>query len=106
LAQCTVLTKLELAHTNITDKGLSYLKDLKELRSLNLVGTKITTAGIIQLKDLKNLRSLFLFQTNINKDDWSEIKKAFPKTSIDSGGYDVPLLPEDTVIVKPPPIKN
>jgi uncharacterized membrane protein len=106
LAQCINLMKLELAHTNITDKGLAYLKDMKQLRSLNLVGTKITTSGLMQLKDLKNLQSLFLFQTNINKDDWAEIKKSFPKTSIDSGGYEVPLLPEDTVIVKPPPIKN
>ncbi|HLY71702.1 MAG TPA: c-type cytochrome domain-containing protein [Puia sp.] len=106
LAECTNLTKVELAHTNITDKGLSFLKDLKQLRILNLVGTKITTSGLMQLKDLKNLQSLFLFQTNINKDDWAEIKKVFPRTSIDSGGYIVPLLPEDTIIVKPPPVKN
>jgi uncharacterized membrane protein len=106
LAQCINLTKLELSHTKITDKGISYLKELKQLRSLNLVGTKITTAGLMQLTDLKDLQSLYLFQANINKMDWPEIKKAFPKTSVDSGGYNVPLLPDDTVIVKPPPVRK
>ena len=106
LIQCDNITKLELANTNISDSGLSQLKVLKQLRTLNLVGTKITVAGLRQLKELKNLQSLYLYQTNINKEDWTEIKKIFPKTSIDSGGYIVPLLPEDTVIVKPPPIKN
>jgi hypothetical protein len=73
---------------------------------LNLVSTKITRRGLLQLKDLKNLQSLYLFQTNINRGDWSAIKKDFPRVSVDFGGYEVPLLPEDTVIVKPPPIKN
>ncbi len=106
LGQCNNLIKLELAHTNITDKGLAYLKDLKQLRSLNVVGTKITAAGIMQLKDLKSLQSLYLFQTNINKDNWIELKKTFPKTAIDSGGYTMPFLPDDTVILKAPPVKK
>ena len=106
LGQCTDLIKLELAHTNITDKGLAYLKDLKQLRLLNVVGTKITAAGIMRLKDLKNLQSLYLFQTSINKDNWIELKKTFPKTAIDSGGYTMPFLPDDTVILKAPPTKK
>ncbi len=106
IAHCTNLSKLEINNTNITDKGLNYLKDLKQLRSLNLVGTKITAAGLVQLKELRNLQSLYLYQTSIKASDWSEIKKSFPKTSIDSGGYNVPLLPEDTTIVKPPSIKK
>jgi len=106
ISQCTALVKLELARTTITDKGLAYLKDLPQLRLLNLVGDHITTSGLMQLKDVKSLRLLYLFETNIAKDDWAAVKSAFPKTSIDSGGYNVPLLPDDTVIVKPPPIKN
>jgi uncharacterized membrane protein len=106
IAQCTMIIKLELNNTIITDKGLYYLKELKQLRSLNLVGTKISLQGLMQLKELKNLQSLYLYQTNINSNEWIELKKAFPKTSIDSGGYVVPLLPEDTTIVKLPPRKN
>ncbi|MBS1935410.1 MAG: hypothetical protein JST96_15525, partial [Bacteroidetes bacterium] len=103
IAKCTAITKLELNNTNITDNGLGYLKEMKQLRSLNLVGTKISLQGVMQLKELKNLQSLYLYQTNINSNEWIELKKAFPKTSIDSGGYVVPLLPEDTTIVKSPP---
>ena len=33
---------------------------------------------------------------------WPVLKKAFPKTEIDSGGYVVPLLATDTIIVKAP----
>jgi uncharacterized membrane protein len=106
LQQCIAITKLQLARTGITDSGLVYLKDMTELRSLNLVGTKITAAGIKQLQGLKNLKSLYLFQTYIDRQDWSSLKKIFPKVNIDSGGYMVPLLQEDTTIVKPPPVKN
>lgn len=106
LSQCTNLTKLQLDHTSISDSGLHYLQSLTRLQSLNLVGTKITAAGILHLKNLKNLQSLYLYQTNITKADWSALKQAFPKTLLDSGGYMVPLFPNDTVIVKPPPVKK
>jgi uncharacterized membrane protein len=106
IAQCKKLTRLDIDNTRISDKGLMHLKELSQLRSINLVGTKITTAGVLQLSGLKNLESLFLYQTQINTEDWTKLKKAFPKTTIDSGGYVVPLLPDDTVIIKPPPIKN
>ena len=104
IAQCTNLIRLELDHTPITDKGLGALKSLGQLQSLNLVGTKVTSAGIMQLKDLKQLTSLYLFQTNVNKEEWQKMKQAFPKTIIDSGGYEVPLLSTDTIIVKPMPM--
>jgi uncharacterized membrane protein len=106
LGNFTNLTKLQLANTNISDSGLASLKNLGSLRSLNLVGTKITVAGLKMLIGLKNLKSLYLFETKIKKTEWTEIKNLFPKTSVDSGGYQVPLLHDDTVIVKPPSLKN
>jgi uncharacterized membrane protein/mono/diheme cytochrome c family protein len=101
LSKCTTLTRLQLANTNITDAGLQYLSALSNLRSLSLVGTKVTTSGLMQLKVLKDLQSVYLFRTGIDKSGWAEIKKAFPKTIIDSGGYNVPLFPDDTVVAKP-----
>ena len=106
IAQCANLTRLQLDHTSITDKGLAYLKDLKQLQSLNLVGTKITASGIAQLKELKSLHSLYVYQTNINNTDWGTLKQIFPKTRLDSGGYNVPFSPDDTVTSKAPPIKK
>jgi uncharacterized membrane protein/mono/diheme cytochrome c family protein len=100
IGQLGNLRWLSLENTNITDKGIESIQSLKNLRYLNLVGTKVTTRGIMQLKELKFLHSLYLYRTNISKSDWPELQKAFPKTRIDSGGYLVPLLPTDTVVVK------
>jgi uncharacterized membrane protein len=102
ISQFKNLMRLQLDHTKITDKGLANLKVLENLRYLNLVGTAVTEKGVLQLKDLKNLRSIYLYQTGVKKSEWKDLKKAFPKTLIDSGGYTVPFLPTDTIEVKPP----
>ena len=100
------LRRLQIDHTQITDKGLASLKKLNELRYLNVVGTKVTAEGIMQLKDLKNLESLYLYQTSVDEASKEVIKKNFPKTKIDYGGYTVPFLATDTIVVKPPPKKQ
>ena len=102
IAEFKNLMRLQLDYTKITDQGLANLASLENLQYLNLVGTGVTEKGVLQLKDLKNLRSIYLYQTGIKKSDWSDLKKAFPKTLIDSGGYTVPFLPTDTIEVKPP----
>ena len=102
VSQFKNLRRLQLDHTKITDKGLASLAVLENLRYLNLVGTKITEKGVLQLKGLKSLQSIYLYQTGVKRSEWSDLKKAFPKTLIDSGGYTVPFLPTDTIEVKPP----
>jgi hypothetical protein len=105
IAQCTNLTFLQLNNTSITDKGLQKLSSLKQLQSLNLVGTNITVTGLSALKNLKQLQSIYLYQTKIKKEDWAQLQKMFPKTLLDSGGYNVPLFPNDTVVLKAPVYK-
>lgn len=102
ISQLINLMHLELDHTKITDKGLVDLKSLQNLHYLNLVGTNVTAKGVLQLTALKNIQSIYLYQSAVKKEDWKELKKAFPKAKIDSGGYTVPLFPNDTVEVKPP----
>jgi hypothetical protein len=106
IAQFKNLMRLQLDYTKITDKGLANLTALENLRYLNLVGTAVTEKGVLQLKDLKSLRSIYLYQTGVKRSEWSDLKKAFPKTLIDSGGYTVPFLPTDTIEVKPPKTKQ
>jgi uncharacterized membrane protein/mono/diheme cytochrome c family protein len=101
---CTNLTLLQLNNTKITDKGLGLIKNLDKLQSLSLTGTKVTGQGVVQLQKLKGLLSIYLYQTGVNKNDWAKLKKAFPKTAIDTGGYIVPLLATDTTLVKPPKV--
>lgn len=101
ISQCVNLTRLQLDHTNITDKGLILLTPLTTLQSLNLVGTKVTVEGVMALKDLKILQAVYLYQTNVSKKDWDVLQKAFPGTQIDSGGYSIPYMETDTMVVKP-----
>jgi uncharacterized membrane protein/mono/diheme cytochrome c family protein len=100
VGQFANLTRLNLSHTAISDKGLQSLQPLSDLTYLNLVGTKITVQGLLQLKGLKKLQLLYLYQTNISKSGWTILKNEFPKTQIDSGGYQVPVLATDTTLIK------
>jgi len=102
ISQLRSLMRLHLDHTKITDRGLENLKSLADLRYINLVGTGVTAKGVMYLKDLKNLQSVYVYQTSVKRSDWNDLKKAFPKTLIDSGGYNVPLFATDTMEVKPP----
>jgi Leucine-rich repeat (LRR) protein len=106
IGQCNNLVRLQLERTAITDAGLAGLKSLKELKYLNLVGTKVTAKGLEQLKDLKKLQGLYLYQTQVEKSEWATLQKMFPKTHIDSGGYQVPTLESDTTVLKYDPNKK
>jgi hypothetical protein len=97
IGHCGALTVLDLTNTRISDKGLASLASLHNLRSLNLVGTKVTAAGIPSLKSLQHLQSIFLYRTKLSPADWASLKKSFPKTTLDSGGYSVPFVPWDTI---------
>ena len=106
IAQLTNLTRLQLDNTLITDKGLVSFKSLVNLQYLNLVGTKVTPQGVIQLKSLPKLQAIYLYKTFINSSDWSILKNNFPNVTLDTGGYQVPFLETDTMIVKPPVKKS
>jgi hypothetical protein len=105
ISQCENIIFLQLDNTSITDKGLQKLSSLQQLQSLNLVGTNVTAEGLQALKNLKQLQSLYLYQTKIKKEDWVQLQKEFPKTLLDSGNYNVPLFPNDTVVLKAPVYK-
>jgi hypothetical protein len=102
IATCVNLTRLQLEGTQVTDKGLAALKGLDQLRSLNLVNTSVTTAGLLSLKNLSGLQHVYVFKTGSSGKEWMALKKFFPKTDVDTGGYIVPLLPADTTLVKAP----
>ncbi|WP_018626890.1 c-type cytochrome domain-containing protein [Niabella aurantiaca] len=99
IAKLEGLTRLYLSNTAITDAGLQHLKPLKQLQVLNLVGTKVTDKGVAELKTMPALRAIYLYKTNINRNAWVQLKRAFPKTILDSGGYNVPTLVTDTTLV-------
>ena len=101
-SDCKKLTRLSLNHSSITDAGLAHLKDLNQLQSLSLVGTKVTRKGIEQLKNLQNLKFIYLYQSDVTKTDLAFIKKLFPNVILDTGNYRIPMLAQDTIVVKAP----
>src|SRR5829696_1891618 len=96
------LLQLDLNRTSVTDEGISSLKSLSKLQLLNLVGTRVTATGVLTLSPLKKLQAIYLYQTNVNSERWKELKSAFPKAQLDTGGYAVPSLATDTMLVQPP----
>jgi uncharacterized membrane protein/mono/diheme cytochrome c family protein len=97
VGQCAALTVLHLNDTRVDDKGLVALRALHGLRLLKLVGTKVTAAGVVTLDSLKQLESVYLYRTAVVSGDWVSLKRHFPKTVLDSGGYSVPFAARDTV---------
>lgn len=100
LKDCKNIIRLSLNHTNIGDNGLASLQSLGQLQSLSLVGTKVSAKGVQQLSKLKQLQYIYLYQTQVQRADWNNLKKTFPRVKIDSGNYQVPTLPKDTIEVK------
>ncbi|MEJ7738366.1 MAG: c-type cytochrome domain-containing protein [Chitinophagaceae bacterium] len=101
IGQCTNLSLLQLNGTRVTDKGLPFINSLNNLQSLSLVGTPVTVSGLLSLQSLK-LASVYLYQTGVQQKDWEILKKAFPKTMLDTGGYSIPFMASDTAEVKAP----
>jgi hypothetical protein len=60
------LRHLNLINTKVSDAGMVYLKDCKDLKYLNLFNTKVTEAGMVYLKNCKALTHLNLAGTNVS----------------------------------------
>lgn len=100
LSKLTNLTVLHLNQNKISDSDLSKFVTLKNLQMLNVTNTNVTEKGISALKSLPDLSKIFLFQTKVDKRKWLNLSLAFPKTSLDSGGYLVPTFENDTVQIE------
>ncbi len=96
----TNLTRLDLTNTPITDKSIPSLLTLVNLQYLNLSGTKISGKGLLLLKNLSKLQSLYLYNTHTDNSERVALQKLLPHAIVDTGGYQVPLLKEDTTIIK------
>jgi uncharacterized membrane protein len=100
IARLKRLTRLHIDHTRITDAGLKSLLSLDQLQKLNLSGDSVSVQGLKQLVVLKALRSLNLWQTRVGQAELADLIRSLPSVRIDTGGYQLPFLPSDTMIVK------
>lgn len=99
------LTRLYLNNSNVTDKDFSQWSNLTQLQYVNVTSTAVTANGIAQLKNARLLKQLYVFQSGIKAADIAGLKKLFPATAIDTGGYTLQFLTTDTMLVKAKPKK-
>lgn len=102
LAECRNITLLYLNNTGITDIGLSALKPLGNLQLLSLAGTKVSAKGLLALENLKRLQSVYVFRTSVVAADTALLRKRLPQTTVDIGGYTIPMLDSDTARLTAP----
>lgn len=94
----TGLRQLHLENTAVTDEGVAHLKACEQLRYLNLVNTHITDKGIQTLNQFPGLRTVYLYETAVSSEGVAALAQAAPELKIDTGNYQLPALPSDTVV--------
>lgn len=70
------LARLHLERTKITDAGLAHLAALENLEYVNLYGTETTDAGVQSLAGLKKLKRLYVWQTKVTEEGQAKFKAA------------------------------
>jgi hypothetical protein len=99
LEHCSKLPKLQLLHLpyeggNITDAGIQYLVNLKQLRNLKLANSRVTNNGLAELSKLTNLETLFFYNLrSVKPGSLSFMSKLDNLKDIEI--LDVPLSPSD-----------
>ncbi len=68
------LVRLHLERTKITDAGVAHLAALANLEYLNLYGTEVTDAGIQALAGSKNLKRIYVWQTKVTEEGQAKFK--------------------------------
>jgi hypothetical protein len=79
------LSRLHLENTAVTDAGLDSLKGLANLEYLNLYGTQISDAGLAKLSELKNLKKVFVWQSKVTDAGAAKLAAAIPGIDINTG---------------------
>jgi len=100
IADMPILIQLDLDHTNISDKGVVALENLKYLESLNLYGTQVSDAAILSLAKIKSLKRVFLWQSKFTEAGVAKLKKMKPGLTVDFGFKGKWPLEIDTVKVE------
>lgn len=100
IGQLTALRRLSFQNTSITDEGVAALTLLRELQNINLAGTRISDKGLASLSVIKTLRKVFAYQTDVTATGIRQLQTNSPDIQVDTGGYALPKLLTDSVIVE------
>jgi hypothetical protein len=89
------LIKLKLAHSTFEKESVLNIENMTQLEMLNLVGTKGVNDNLKISNLPPNLKSIFLYKSDFYNVFLPMMKK-YPKITVDTGGYIVPILETDT----------
>jgi hypothetical protein len=93
LRKFKLISRLHLENTPITDDSAEAISTLSNLKYLNLYGTKISDASIKHFKNLINLDKIFLWKTQMTPLGAKTLKKHF----VDEKTYDNLLSQKNTI---------
>ncbi len=79
------LTRLHLENTQVGDAAIDAIKGLGQLEYLNLYGTQVTDAGLAKLAGMKNLKKLFVWQSKVTDSGAAKLAAAIPGIDINTG---------------------
>jgi len=91
LSQLKNLAQLHLENSSVTDSSLSHLSGLTSLKYLNLYGTSITDAGLKPLEGLEHLQKLYVWKTKVSYEKAKAMEKAKAGMLVDLG-FDHPVV--------------
>jgi uncharacterized membrane protein/mono/diheme cytochrome c family protein len=100
IAKLSKLRTLYLNYTTVGDVGVQPLENLSALSYLNLVGTKVSDRSAVVFAKMKQLDNLYLGSTTVSSQAIQEIMVQNKNIDIDTGKYNLPSLPGDTVIYR------
>jgi hypothetical protein len=92
------LRYLYLRNNKVTDSGVLALTDMPNLQYVNLSNTEVTGEGLKKLVELKNLRELYVYNSKASSAELKSLITTHPTIHLDTGGYQLPELPTDTII--------
>ena len=86
ISKFTNLQRLYLeGNKAITSRGLSNLKDLKNVNYLNLVRVNLDDSLVDVLIAMENLREIYLFESGLSEDSISRLSNERPKVFVNRG---------------------
>jgi len=97
---CTHLTRLHATGTPLPAEALPAIAALPQLQWLNLSGSTLPPTGLEKLGKLGSLQHLYLYGTALPAAQVARLAQQLPTCRIDTGGYRLPVLASDTVVVK------
>ena len=100
------IKKLHLERTKIGDDGLKHLKSFKELAYLNVYDTKVTDAGLEHLKDLKQLKKLYVWKSGVTEAGMKKLNESLPDLKIVGELKLEPVVIEEPKKEEPPKPKD